>query len=117
MGMKLAKIHRNFYLVFAVLFLSSCDTDNDLKEYYGRPGMFTLRPAHLGEMPNGDDSYSQGVRDGCNTAIAIVGTGPMADMYENTYYDTNKSIEDSDYYKGRTLGFNYCTYYQDPDPI
>lgn len=79
--------------------------------------MFTMRPAHLGKMPQGDDSYSQGVRDGCNTAISVVGAGPMQSGYEDTYYDFDKTISDPEYYKGRTVGFNYCTYYQDPDPM
>jgi len=101
--------------MLAGMVLSSCT--NDLKQYYGRPGAMTMRPAHMGDMPNGDDSYSQGVRDGCNTAISVVGTGIMQTTYDQTYYDFDKSIKDPDYYKGRRLGFDYCTYYQDPDPI
>lgn len=99
---------------FAVI-VSSCS--NDLKEYYGREGMFTMRPAYMAKMPQGNDSYSQGMRDGCNTAIAAVGTGPMAAQYDDIYYDFDKSLNDSDYYKGRNTGFNYCTFYQDPDPF
>ena len=111
------KIYFNIFVIFfSVIFLSSC-WKNDLKEYYGREGSWTIRPAHMGEMPQGNDSYSQGVRDGCNTAISVVGSGPMTTQYEDTYYDFDKSIKDPEYYKGRTVGFNYCTYFQDPDPI
>ncbi len=106
-----------FAVISSVLIISSCSTKTDLKEYYGREGPWTMRPAHLGQMPQGNDSYSQGVRDGCNTAISVVGSGPMASMYDDTYYDFDKSISDADYYKGRTLGFNYCTFYEDPDPM
>ncbi len=102
-------------LIFAMILLSSC-INNDLKEYYGKESALTMRPAYLGEMPQGDDSYSKGVRDGCNTSIAVVGTGPMAEQYDDIYYDFDKT-NDQDYYRGRTLGFNYCTYYQDPDPL
>ncbi len=98
-----------------VIALSSCN--NDLKEYFGRPGAFTLRPAYLGEMPQGDDSYSQGMRDGCNTSIAVVGVGPMASMYDESYVDYDRVMVDTDYHKGVTMGFNYCTYYQDVDPL
>lgn len=89
----------------------------DLKENFGREGMMTPRPHRMGQMPQGDDPYSQGVRDGCNTAIGVLGTGPITTMYDDIYYDFDKTVNDSDYYKGRTLGFNYCSYYQDPDPF
>ncbi len=102
-------------VIVSAFFISSCT--NDLKEYYGREGDLTMRPSYMGDMPNGDDPYSQGVRDGCNTAIATIGTGPMAASYDPMYYDFDKSITDSEYYKGRTTGFNYCTFYQDPDPF
>jgi hypothetical protein len=102
------------YSLFLML-LTSCELD--LKKYYGREGMFTPRPDQLEKMPQGNDPYSKGVRDGCNTAMSVVGTGPMAGMYEDSYYDFEKTLKDSDYYRGRTTGFNYCTYYQDVDPF
>ena len=103
-------------LSLAVISISSC-MKNDLKKYYGRPGTFTMQPPYMGQMPNGDDSYSQGMRDGCNTSVPILGAGPMASMYESSYYDPNRAVEDKDYAKGFDLGFNYCSYYQDVDPL
>jgi len=95
--------------------LSACE--NDLKEYFGRPGMLTMRPAGLDNLPDDDSSYSQGLRDGCNTALGTNAAGPMSATYADTYYDINRGITDQDYYKGRTTGFNYCTYYTDPEPL
>jgi hypothetical protein len=105
-----------FIPIFVSILLSSC-MKNDLEDYYGREGMFTMRPAFMGKMPQGDDSYSQGMRDGCNTAIALIGTGPMASSYEVSYQDVNRTTSDRDYSKGYDLGQNYCTYYQDVDPL
>ena len=71
----------------------------------------------MGELPQGDDPYSQGFRDGCNTAIAIVGVGPMTSFYDSIYYDFDRLLDDSMYYRGKKMGFDYCTYYQDVDPL
>lgn len=102
-------------LAFLALFLVSCG--NDLKEYYGRHGALTPTPFFMGKLPDGDDNYSQGFRDGCNTALSTVGTGMLSATYDDNYYDYEKSLNNNDYYKGRTIGFNYCTYYQDPNPF
>lgn len=98
-----------------LLALQACS--NDLKEYHGRHGMFTPAPFAIGQIPQGDDDYSQGFRDGCNTAYGIMGTGMLSSSYDSNYYDYEKSITNNDYYKGRTIGFNYCTYYLDNDPL
>ncbi len=79
--------------------------------------MLTATPAFIGKLPQGDDPYSQGVRDGCNTAISIVGSGFLDSSYDDIYYDFDKSVSNPDYYKGRTLGFNYCTQYLSFEPI
>lgn len=117
--MKNIRMSDNIKFLFALCaagFLSSCQS-NDLKEYYGREGDLTMRPAFMGKMPQGDDSYSQGVRDGCNTALAVVAVGPMATQYDESYIDFDKTLSDSDYYKGKNLGYNYCGYFTDVDPI
>lgn len=76
-----------------------------------------MRPMGLDNLPSDDSSYSQGLRDGCNTALGSNGVGPMSASYADMYMDVNRNVNDTDYYKGRTLGFNYCTYYTDPDPL
>ncbi|HCR86161.1 MAG TPA: hypothetical protein DIV86_05730 [Alphaproteobacteria bacterium] len=108
-------LQNKLVLCLAIAALAGCT--NDLKENFGRPSIFTMRPAALSNLPNDDSSYSQGLRDGCNTALRVIGVGPMATSYDDSYYDINRGITDQDYYKGRTTGFNYCTYYQDPDPL
>jgi len=104
-----------FISILSLSFLASCS--NDLKEYHGRHGTFTPAPFSIGQMPQGDDDYSQGFRDGCNTGHSIIGTGMMSSTYDATYYNTEKSVTSNDYYKGRNIGFNYCTYYNDVNPL
>ena len=79
--------------------------------------MMTPRPAYMGEMPQGDDPYSQGVRDGCNNAISILQSGPMRSMYEQNYVDFARTLEDPLYNRGKNVGFNYCMHFIDSDPL
>ncbi len=108
-------ININTLILVSLLVLTSCE--NDLKENFGRHGPLTPGPFFMKGIPQGDDDYSQGFRDGCNTGHGIIGTGMMSATYDDTYYDIDKSIENNDYYKGRTIGFNYCTYYNDVNPL
>lgn len=113
---------RNFFnrmtrllIHLSMLFLlSGCA--GDLAEYFGRHGMLTPEPAGLADMPQGDDDYSQGFRDGCNTAISITGSGFLS-TYDPIFYDFDKSLSSPEYYRGRTVGKNYCMYYVDNNPL
>lgn len=112
-------MHKKFLhisvLIACAMMVSSCASD--LKEYFGRHGPFTPAPFLIGDMPDGDDDYSQGFRDGCNTSHSIIGTALMSATYDDIYYDVEKSIKSDEYYKGRTIGHNYCNYYNDTNPI
>ena len=81
----------------------------------GRWGLLTPRPHQLSNIPDGDDSFSQGFRDGCNTAVGIIGTGLLR-SHASTY-DVDRALEDDEYYKGYREGSTYCTYYMDTDPL
>lgn len=104
-----------FFALCLIFICASCKTD--LKEYYGRHGTFTPAPMYFEGMPEGDDEYSQGFRDGCNTAFRTVGTGLLSVMYDDTYYDFDKILDSDDYYKGMSLGMSYCTNHLDTDPF
>lgn len=96
------KIHI-FIIVIAAFTLSAC-AQTHLNG--GRMGMFTPRPMFLGKMPQGDDSFSVGIRHGCNTALGIVGSAML--RTHGWQYDVNKGIEDREYYRGVRLGTRYC---------
>ena len=88
----------------AIFVLAGCDMPS-----------LQVRPAFL-KLPQGDDSYSVGFRDGCDSSLGIVGGGTVASTNDFSM-DANRGIEDRDYYEGYQMGANYCTYYLDPGPI
>lgn len=96
--------------------LSACGNDK-LDEFEGRAGTWTPKPMYFSYLPQGGDSYSQGVRDGCNSANSTIGQGMMRTNYKDIYLDVDRTIKDEDYNKGWSMGNNYCTYYNDSDPI
>ncbi|NDF12554.1 MAG: hypothetical protein EB060_07075 [Proteobacteria bacterium] len=102
---------RGFLLILTVvLALSACQpTAGD----FG--GAFSPHPFQMRNIPSGDDSYSVGWRDGCQTFTGAVGEGLL--RTQPFSYDINRALEDSDYYKGWRAGMTYCTYYTDYDPI
>lgn len=72
------------------------------------------RPFLLRNIPGGDDSYSQGFRDGCSTTInfsvGFVRSHPFA-------YDVARGLKDRQYYAGYRSGTVYCVYFADVDPL
>ncbi len=98
------------------LFVTSCSyMQQDYFKSKGRHSYFSGQPLFMANLPQGDDSYSQGVRDGCNTAVGQIGSGYLRSF--GMAYDPNRGLEDQDYYMGYRIGNNYCTYYLDPDPL
>lgn len=64
-------------------------------------------------MPKGNDSYSQGVRDGCQTYMGIMGAGPLRML--DTKIDGYRMTDDPDYLRGYVDGSDYCTFALDWD--
>jgi len=100
------------------VFLVSCSPETmhplDYSITKGKHGMFTPHPAFL-ELPQGDDSYSQGFRDGCNTFLGSVSEAGVRG--HSFAYDVNRGIEDRDYYIGYRIASDICTYFSDVDPL
>lgn len=104
-------------LLVTINTLSGCYNPMDDSDYgitKGKHHFWTPAPPWL-RIPEGDDSYSQGVRDGCNTFLETVGETGL--KMHNFAYDVNRGIEDRDYYIGFRMGMDYCTYYVDVDPL
>ncbi len=68
----------------------------------------------LGGVPQGRDSFSQGWRDGCDTSMAIVGSGKLRFVEEKLNGATaNRFSRDITYDKGFNIGSGYCTTFLD----
>ena len=64
-------------------------------------------------MPKGDDSYNEGVRDGCQTYMGILGSGTLRNL--ETKMDGYRLTEDQEYLRGYVDGSSYCTFALDWD--
>ncbi len=110
---------KRIVVISLFIFLQGC-YDYPMEYSYddGTKGKFTFStstPYGMRGLPDGDDSYSQGIRDGCHQALGTTGVGVLRS--HGFAYDPNKGIQDKDYYRGYLTGHNYCTFYQDPDPL
>ena len=64
--------------------------------------------------PQGDDSFSQGWRDGCDTSLAIVGTGTLRLVKQKIDATVaERLVSDPLYEKGYSTGSGYCTNFLD----
>lgn len=70
--------------------------------------ILTPRPMLIRNLPDGDDSYSEGFRAGCNTMLGLVGTGYLRTLKINV--DGHRMVEDKLYTRGWSDGANFCTF-------
>lgn len=64
------------------------------------------RRAYVRGLPTGDDSYSVGFRNGCQTAFGLVGAGVMRLLPEKI--DADKLVNDKMYLRGWHDGLGHC---------
>lgn len=65
-------------------------------------------------VPEGNDSFSQGWRDGCDTSLATVGTGSLRLVEEKINRNTVRRMTTDELYdKGFNVGSGYCTNFLD----
>lgn len=88
------------------------DPRNPLMQLPSIDSTYGPGPMMVRNLPDGDDSYSQGFRDGCETYVGMQGTG-FVQMKEYSW-DNNRMISDPMYNKGIVDGRNYCTYVWHP---
>ncbi len=77
-------------------------------------GSYSPTPPLLRAIPEGNDSFSTGWRDGCNTYLGFVGEGVMR-MRPFTF-DVNRSLKDPLYAAGYREGASLCTFYTNTRP-
>lgn len=104
---------RWLYILIVMTCLSACAQTFD--QTGGKHNALT--PSYLFLKPPSDDDspFGQGVRDGCNTAIGIIGSGLL--RTHGFSYDVNRGIYDKDYYAGYRFGQFSCMYYIDRDVL
>jgi hypothetical protein len=93
-----------------LLVLSGCDPRTSWLPFSDSPYSYSTK--FMRGLPDGNDSYSTGFRDGCNTYQAIIGTGPL--QMKAYQWDNLRELEDAAYAKGISDGRAYCTHYLDP---
>lgn len=77
-------------------------------------GSFSPTPMLLRDIPQGQDSFSVGWRDGCNSYLGFTGSGLM--QFRGYTYDINRSLTDKMYAAGFREGASLCMYYTDTRP-
>lgn len=75
-------------------------------------GWFAPTPMFMRNIPDGNDSYSVGFRDSCNTYLGIIGVGP--EQLHGYQIDNSRVLVDAAYNKGMLDGRSYCTHFLDP---
>lgn len=68
----------------------------------------SARKAIFSGTPVGDDSYSQGFQDGCDTQIATMGEGFF--RFKKPKFDVPRLINDQWYLRGFQDAATYCTF-------
>lgn len=71
------------------------------------------RRIFLRGIPDGDDSYSTGFRNGCDTFAAVTGEGLVRTVPEKI--DPERLLSDQQYLRGFEDGKEHCTYFFDWD--
>lgn len=100
-------------MVSMALMLALCGCMESLIDSKGF-GTFSPTPALLRNVPQGNDSFSVGWRDGCSTYLGFTGSG-LIEAREFAF-DINRSLSDKQYAAGFREGASLCMYYTDTRP-
>ncbi len=102
-------------IAVAGLLLSACGGKFSIRNFTGvkavpvtmeRTTSLVPRRAYIRGLPTGDDSYSVGFRDGCQTILGITGSGTLRLLSERI--DAERMVSDSMYVRGWHDGDGYC---------
>ena len=108
-------LQSGYFLFIAGFMLSGCFAGQSvfLKEPLQNEQGLLAPGRSMVHMPRGDDSYSQGVRDGCATFQGVLGGGTLRLIKPKI--DGYRMVEDNDYLNGYVAGSSYCTFVLDWD--
>lgn len=103
---------RTTFILSLLLLLPSCF----VKGTYSVPESWDWgwkpRPYLMRGVPDGDDSYTEGFRDGCSTALSVVAQGLLRST-NAPRYDGWRLTSDAFYSAGFVDGDEHCTYLYD----
>jgi len=94
-------------LLLLIILLPSCVT---LTDDNGRPGFMSPNTLFLRNLPQGDDNYSMGFRDGCYNFMGQNGFGLLR-MYDRPLRVEDNLLTDNLYQQGYRHGDRYCGVY------
>ncbi len=103
-------LYRKTFVIVLVLFVASCSglDGANLPKWLGYKRMF------LYGVPEGNDSFSKGWRDGCDTSLATAGIGSLKLIKEKINAENSyQMLEDPRYDRGFTIGSGYCVNFLD----
>jgi hypothetical protein len=118
------KLIQTWLLVSGLLIvLNSCATQNTNTSNWGKAAMKTQdwlpdMPKSIGYkrlflrgIPDGEDVFSHGWRQGCDQSLRIVGQGRMRLL--TVGFDVARYEQDPLYRQGYNMGSSYCSLYLD----
>ena len=102
---------KKLIIIFNLLLLNSCLISEALTMPKSWGWGFKARPYMARGLPDGDDDYSLGFRDGCKSLLGVVAQG----LLRNTkpQYDGWKLTSNSLYAAGFYDGEEHCAYIYD----
>lgn len=100
-------------MVALAMVLSGCVESLEITDPKGFSS-YTPTPMLMRDIPEGQDSFSIGWREGCNTYLGFTGSGFL--QMRSYTYDVNRSLTDKMYAAGFREGASYCMYYTDTRP-
>lgn len=101
---------RKSFVIIFIFILSSCSGVDGAK----LPKWLGYKRVFLYGAPEGNDSFSKGWRDGCDTSLATGGIGSLKLIKEKINAENSyQMISDPRYDKGFTIGSGYCANFLD----
>lgn len=104
---------RNIVMAAMITALSGCVT---LTDDEGHEGAFSPTPLFLRNLPQTEDAYSVGFRDGCYNFIGQNGYG-LQRLYDRPANPDNGFLTNPLYQEGYSHGDRYCGVYVNRDII
>lgn len=104
---------RSFLMGITAMTLMLCGCMDQLIDSNGF-GSYSPTPVLMRNVPQGNDSFSVGWRDGCNTYLGFTGSGLIETR--SFTFDINRSLSDKQYAAGFREGASMCMYFTDTRP-
>lgn len=105
---------KKYLLIIALALLPACGVT--LTDDLGKQGVFSPNPLFLGNIPQQDDHFSLGFRDGCYNFVGQNGRG-LHRMYDRAPVISEEAYDNALYIEGYKHGDRYCGVFVNKDII